>query len=548
MVWRAMTERGGDASPASGEPISSIAIGVAGGMVLVGIWSLLYGFSLAPFPPYDLADLAIRAAPGAVATRSIETLGHNAQRIAMASGTACWIALWAIATTVQRRASVGRAALVPAGVAIGATVLGSWSEGWPGSVRMLWIASAFGIAAAATAWITFRWHRLAADERASASPTSATPTWLDAPGDASRRALVRQIAGVTLLAGVGGGLLGSVLRRSEIAQPVTAAGLPLDVARTLAPATPQSVESATELDDAFPAPAGVRPRTTPVGEFYVVDISTRDPRLPEMDWTLRIHGLVERELSLTWADLLAAPAVEFDGTLMCISYEHDSGLVSSTRWTGVRLRDVLQRAGIRDGVVDVICRGANGYSDSIPLTAALDENTVLAYAMDGRTLPTRHGFPCRLYVPGLYGEKNVKWLQEIELSGDDYLGYWQERGWTDIATVQTMSAIDTPRGEVVPASGGLLPVGGIAFAGTRGISSVQVQIDDGSWQPAELEPYDPHLVWQRWRMEWTPEAGRHRLSVRATDGDGNPQVESQRDPHPDGMTGLHQVVVQVRSP
>jgi hypothetical protein len=298
------------------------------------------------------------------------------------------------------------------------------------------------------------------------------------------------------------------------------------------------------LPDTFVAPAGVRSRVTSNDEFYVVDISTRNPRLSELSWALRIHGLVEREQLISWPELLALPSVELDGTLMCISYEHDNGLISTTRWTGVRLRDVLERAGVVDGTFDLICRGSNGYSDSIPLAKALEPTTLLAYGMNGTTLPRSHGFPCRLYVPGLYGEKNVKWLQEIELSASDYLGYWQERGWTDIAVINIVSIIDMPRGTVLIDTD-TVPIGGIAFAGNRGVGAVQVRIDDGDWRDAALEDNDPPLIWQRWRLDWQPDRGNHRISVRAIDGDGVPQVETERPPHPDGMTGLHTVSVDI---
>jgi DMSO/TMAO reductase YedYZ molybdopterin-dependent catalytic subunit len=230
---------------------------------------------------------------------------------------------------------------------------------------------------------------------------------------------------------------------------------------------------------------------------------------------------------------------------MCISFTYGSDLISTTRWTGVRLRDVLQRAGIKDGVVDLVCRGAGGYSDSIPLAKALEPTTLLVYGMNGDALPQQHGFPCRLYVANLYGEKNVKWLQEIELVDSDYLGFWQERGWSDTATEHVLSFIDTPHGKATPDADGNVPVAGISFAGARGISTVEVQVDDGEWQPATVEPYDPALIWQRWRFDWKPTPGNYHLTVRATDSAGMLQIEEQTDPHPDGMTGYNTVRIQI---
>ena len=374
-----------------------------------------------------------------------------------------------------------------------------------------------------------------------------TSSWLDGPGDFQRRELVRQIGIVTLAVGVGAPVIGRLLRAAGgTVNAATSAGLPLaDVrASVVSPVPLPPTQPADEWVDDFAAPTGVRPRVTMNDDFYVVDISTRDPNLDELGWALRVHGLVERELLISWQNLLSFPSVELDGTLMCISYEYDNGLISSTRWTGVRLRDVLEQAGVVDGTVDLICRGTNGYSDSIPLVKAMEPTTLLAYGMNGTTLPQSHGFPCRLYVPGLYGEKHVKWLQEIELSSQDYRGFWQERGWTDTAIVNTTAIIDSPSGTVVR-DGTETPIGGIAFAGDRGILSVQVQIDGGEWREAVVENNEPPLFWQRWRYDWRPEPGRYRISVRAIDGEGHPQIETAQPPHPNGMTGLHRVTVKI---
>jgi DMSO/TMAO reductase YedYZ molybdopterin-dependent catalytic subunit len=391
--------------------------------------------------------------------------------------------------------------------------------------------------------LAFWLGRLAEATREATSPAS---SWLDHPGDYQRRLMLRQITLVAIAAGAGGPIVGRLLGSVGSADAETSQSVPLADARAAfaSPVALAAPRPAAPLPDAFSAPAGVRPRVTSNAEFYVVDISTRDPNLEELSWSLRIHGLVDREVLIGWPDLLSMPSVELDGTLMCISYEHDNGLISTTRWTGVPLRDVLEKTGIGPDTLDLICRGSNGYSDSIPLSKALEPTTLLVYGMNGTTLPRSHGFPCRLYVPGLYGEKNVKWLQEIELVDYDYRGFWQERGWTDIAVVNTVSIIDTPRGTVLLQEE-IVPIGGIAFAGDRGIAAVQVRIDDGDWQDTQLEANDPSLIWQRWRFDWRPVPGSYRVSVRAIDVAGNVQVETERPPHPDGMTGLHTVEVDI---
>ncbi|HYI15766.1 MAG TPA: molybdopterin-dependent oxidoreductase [Thermomicrobiales bacterium] len=523
----------------------SALVGMAAGAVVIAAWWVLYSVGVLTFPPFDLGDYIIRHSPGEFATWAIETLGSRAQRAALTGGLLAWMAAWALLGLAVGRVYPARPALLaPIAMLPFAFSLGWWSEAGLGTEQAIWFVLAFGLTLLGGGVLLALWlGRLADATREANSPAS---DWLDHPGDYQRRALLRQIALVALATGVGGPVIGRWLGSVRSAEAETSQSVPLTNARAAfgSPVAVPTSLPAVALPDAFVAPAGVRPRTTSNDEFYVVDISTRDPNLEELSWSLRVHGLVDRELFITWLDLLSMPSVELDGTLMCISYEHDNGLISSTRWTGVPLRDVLERAGIGATTLDLACRGANGYSDSIPLAKALEPTTLLVYGMNGTTLPRSHGFPCRLYAPGLYGEKQVKWLQEIELVDYDYRGFWQERGWTDTAIVNTVSIIDTPRGTVLREDD-IVPVAGIAFSGDRGIGAVQVSIDDGAWQEAVLEANDPPLIWQRWRFDWTPDLGSYHLTARAIDLDGNAQEESERPPHPDGMTGLHSVSVDV---
>jgi DMSO/TMAO reductase YedYZ molybdopterin-dependent catalytic subunit len=520
-------------------------LGMAAGMAAIALWWLLYRLDLSPFAPFDLGDYLIWRSPGGFATWSIETLGSMAQDAALVGGVLAWLIVWApIGVLVDRFRERSLVWLAPMPLLPAAIALGWWAEDWSGFGDAVGPVFVYALTLAGAGALLQRWLQRVADiEQQTALPDE---NWLDQPGNYERRALMRQVGLIVLAAGVGAPVIGRLFGELGTSGPTTAQQMPLNAALA-AYGTPETFPTpapADPLPDQFVASPGTRPRVTDNDEFYVVDISTRDPALYEGSWSLRIHGLVEQEVVLTWPELLALPSIELDGTLMCISYEHDNGLISTTRWTGVRLRDVLAMAGIGAGTVDLICRGDNGYSDSIPLANALEPTTLLAYGMNGTTLPREHGFPCRLYVPGLYGEKNVKWLQEIELSDQDYLGFWQERGWTDIAIVNTVSIIDTPRGDVLRDTGSV-PVGGIAFAGDRGISRVQLRIDDGEWFDAELEPNEPPLIWQRWRYDWQPAFGSYRLTVRAIDDDGIPQDENERPPHPDGMTGLHVVSVDV---
>jgi DMSO/TMAO reductase YedYZ molybdopterin-dependent catalytic subunit len=528
-------------------------VGAASACTMLGGWLLLYGLRIGPFPPLDLADLVIRYAPGGVATWAIETLEHRSQPIIVMSVVLAFIGFWSMGgMLIQRRPSLS------SGIAFGflqapvviAMVHASEERGVAG---LIWAALVLGGTLAAAGAAAGRWiQRLSKDSDERERTSAASTDWMTQMGTSTRRDLLRGILLTTTILGGGGSLLGILLRRAGVNEPSTAENMPLEDVRSRATSiglpnltTPGPVARAGPLVEQMSFPSDVRSRITSNREFYVVDISIRKPVIPESDWRLRVHGLVNRELSITYADLLAEPAVEIHGTLMCISYTHDNDLMSSTLWTGVPLYRVLERAGVMDGVVDLICRGPGGYSDSIRLDDALARNTILAYGMNGVTLPREHGFPCRLYVPGLYGEKNVKWLEEIELVDYDYKGYWQERGWTDIAHINTMSAIDTSRGTSRGSHQAGVPVGGIAFAGTRGIRTVDVRVDDGDWQRAEVESYDPDLLWQRWRFEWQPARGPHTLTVRCVDGDGVTQTSEERTPHPDGMTGHHTIEVVV---
>lgn len=534
--------------PTQAPLIPSMILGVLALASALGLWWIGYGAGFAPFPPFDLADQLIRLAPGDVATWAIANLQFNARPLAMAGGIVLILAYGLLAGVILRqwpRSMTG--ALIGAVSSIPCVAIAFANDQASGPLTAIGLLFWFGATLALplalaghrieALWISLREQERGAD--------SGVP-----PSHTRRDLLVRSVASAAAF-GFGGWTLGTLLRSAGLGGVETADSVALAEVR-------EEIQGATDGTMTFPTPVatqageldsdvpdGVRPRNTPNDEFYVLDINTRKPAISELGWLLKVHGLVERPLELTYADLLGMPAVEMDGTLMCISYTHGNNLISSTRWTGVPLRDVLQQAGIGDGTFDVVLRGEGGYSDSIPIAKALESHTLLAYGMNGVSLPRDHGFPCRLFVPDIYGEKNVKWLQEIELVDHDYKGYWQDRGWSDDAQVRTMSAIDVPVGEVERDPAGIVQVGGIAFAGARGINKVEIRVDEGEWLPVEVEAYKPDLVWQRWWYDWPVDPGSYLLSVRATDGTGMLQDAEERSPYPDGMTGLHRVRARV---
>lgn len=531
--------------------LPAVLLGVAAALSALGLWWFGYEAGFAPFPPFDLADEVIRLTPGDVAVWAIANLQFNAGRLALLGGLLAWIAAGALFGLLLRQAPGARTGAL-AGLAVVPLCLLLAYTNEQASGRAAGIGLGFWFACTLLVPFALAGHwveRLTIDERERATTDG---PWLEVAGDQARRDVLKQATGGVLVLGLGGWFAGLLARDSGIGGVETSDGVALASARdslevgteTSEEPLPTPVPAVDDLPE-FTAPAGVRARNTPNEDFYTVDISTRDPAISEKSWTLLVRGMVEQQLAITYRDLLSMPAVEMDGTLMCISFTYDNDLISSTRWTGVPLRDVLQMAGIADGAVELVLKGGGGYSDSISIEQALDARTLLAYGMNGETLPRGHGFPCRLYVPNIYGEKNVKWLEEIELVDYDYHGYWQERGWSDAAVINTISVIDTPRGEVTPNERGIVEVGGIAFAGSRGVKSVRLMVDGGDWVEATLEPYVPELVWQRWFYEWPAEPGEYTLSVQAIDGTDAAQETAERDPYPDGMTGLHEVQVRV---
>jgi len=334
---------------------------------------------------------------------------------------------------------------------------------------------------------------------------------------------------------------------------VLSRGLLLVVAATAGAAAARWVVTAGDRARIFAQSlfAGIKdlpPEITPNDRFYVVSKNPPgfDPDLDANRWSLEVTGLVARPLKLTYDQIRQFPAVEQFQTLECISNEVGGDLISNARWKGARLRDVLQQAG-GPGVkaVKVAFRCADGYTESIPIADALNPTTLLAYEMNGERLPPRHGFPVRLLVPGLFGMKNPKWITRIEVVDYDFQGYWERSGWSDEAVVKTMSKFTTlPR----TAAPGEVPLGGVAYAGDRGVRDVEVSTDGGkTWQKAEVKPALGPFTWVLWAAIWTPTGpGEYTLKVRARDGGGVVQTAREAPTLPDGASGYHTLRVRVR--
>lgn len=357
----------------------------------------------------------------------------------------------------------------------------------------------------------------------------------------SRRALLRNA-----LVALGGSIVGIAAVRwviDTLTPPEVPATLSGEVARTNA-----ALLSASSLVEAIELGIpGLSPEITPNDKFYVVSKNVfRDPSVQEAAWRLEIKGLVERPVTLTYQAIKALPASNQFFTLQCISNEVGGELIGNADWRGVQLGDLLRRAGARPSAVDVILRAADDYADSIPVEKALQAGTMLVYEMNGQVLPKEHGFPVRLIVPDIYGMKNVKWVTSIEVVEYDYKGYWQTRGWSDTATVNTTARIDVPKNGSFLRSGANF-IGGIAHAGQRAVEGVEVSLDGGrSWEPAGVKAALGPNAWTLWLYRWDAPAIEpgQKLMARATDGTGAVQSATVRETLPDGASGYHAIVVR----
>ena len=347
-----------------------------------------------------------------------------------------------------------------------------------------------------------------------------------------RRGFVLTAAGVLAVSGTAGALgrwLPSVLEG-----PGSRESLPLPAAQDPLPKLPKGV------DLRVPGLAGF---TTPNDGFYRIDTALTVPRLDSTQWRLRVHGMVERPFELDMDELLSLPLQEADITLTCVSNEVGGDLAGNSRWLGFPLAELLRRAGVRPGADQILSTSQDGWTCGTPTEAVMDgRDALLAVGMGGEPLPHRHGFPARMVVPGLYGFVSAtKWVTDIKLTRfADEQAYWAQRDWGVRAPIKTMSRVDVPAplGRV---ESGEVTLAGVAWAQTRGIDAVEVRMDDGHWQEAELARVPGLDTWVQWITEADLDPGMHSVEVRATDGTGFTQPAERVAPLPDGATGRHRI-------
>ena len=295
------------------------------------------------------------------------------------------------------------------------------------------------------------------------------------------------------------------------------------------------------------AVAGQSPFVTANSDFYRIDTALVVPQVDPTTWSLKIHGKVDKPITLTYAQLLARPMIERYITLACVSNEVGGNLISNALFLGAPLKDLLDEAGVHSDADQIVGRSVDGFTAGSPTSVLLDgRDAMLAIGMNGEPLPVEHGFPVRVVVPGLYGYVSAtKWITELEATTfSAFDAYWVPRGWSAMGPIKTESRIDTPSDGGNKHSGNVV-IAGVAWAQHRGISKVEVQVDNGPWQVASLDAVPSTDTWRQWKLTWNATAGSHQLQVRATDNSGATQTDTIADVAPNGASGYHRINVTI---
>ncbi|HEX6247005.1 MAG TPA: molybdopterin-dependent oxidoreductase, partial [Nocardioidaceae bacterium] len=494
-------------APRSLHALAGLVAGLAGVAVSHAVTMLL---TVRATPLLAVAEAIIEITPGPVAEPLIRLTGQYDKTVLVVGVALGFLALSAWAGVLTRRGQgPALAVFLALGVVAAAAV---WTR--PG-------ATAFDLLPVIAGTVTWVVVLPLLVDRLVALHSDAD----EVPQPARRRFLLTAglVAGLAVVAGVAGQVAGASRRSVTTTRRL----LRLPVQRGTAP---EGADLEVE---------GVAPWRTPNAVFYRIDTALVVPTVDPGDWRLRVHGRVERELVLTYDDLLARELTEDWVTLCCVSNEVGGGLIGNAWWSGVRIADVLAEAGVLPGADAVLQTSDDGWTCGTPLAALTDDrNALLAVAMNGEPLPLEHGFPVRMVVPGLYGFVSAtKWLVDLEVSRfADFTAYWTSRGWAEEAPVKTQSRIDVPRpgGEV---AAGTVRVGGSAWAQHTGIERVEYRLDGQPWAEADLGRVPNADTWVQWAASVEVPPGEHTLAVRATDRSGATQTAARSGVLPDGATG-----------
>ena len=572
-------------------PFSAIAAGVVAAGAALGLSEILSGLSREiPSLVVSVAEEIVDITPGFIARWSIDTLG-SAQKPALVWGiVVVSILLGAVLGWPSRK----RWWVMPAGLVVFA-VVGGWAAarnplssdglGWMSGL----LSGAFGIVVFLSLYVLAMGGLPASD---ADEPDVERRVPMVGRGRFNDRRRFVGAVGIMAGASLAGGLLGRWLRRRDTVEgaregvaealqgrtiatptarstprPTESAPEPTTSADGTATATPEAAgadptaeatpEAATEPTPSVTAEpvgepnfdyiAGIAPLITPNEDFYLIDTALSYPQIDPADWSLRIHGMVDREVEIGFEELLDLGLVREQVTLSCVSNRVGGRLVGNAEWVGVPLATVLDQAGVQPGATQIVGRSVDRWTAGFPTEVALDGRiAMVAVQMNGEPLPISHGFPARLVVAGLYGYVSAtKWLSDIELTTwEAFDGYWIPRGWSKEGPIKTQSRIDVPRRDSV-IDPGPTAIAGVAWAPSRAIEKVEVQVDDEDWVEAELSRETTINSWRQWMVSWNATPGEHQVRVRATDGTGTTQTSEIRKPAPDGATGWH--TIQVRA-
>jgi DMSO/TMAO reductase YedYZ molybdopterin-dependent catalytic subunit len=521
---------------------------MVGALLTMALIIVFYaGWRLAdlPFIPFDVFDWTTRVLPGALIEFVISTMVATIRGLHLGStsivakiieqtmgivglfitGVIVGVVFFGVLRAMRGRYAYATGFLLGLITAIPAMLISSFlgkTAIAPPMVSALWILFIFASWGMAFGWAYLRLEAVSEPvERGSAIEPSVQRV--------NRRQFLIRLAGYTATITVSGAMVGLLSERHSRMKVESL--MPWSATHVL-----------PNADAAIKPVPGTRPEYTPLERHYRIDINTTPPKIDGTMWRLKIGGIVEKPLSFTLDDLQRyAPMHQFV-TVSCISNPVDGDLISTTRWTGVSLKSLLPNLGLKRNTTHLKISSTDGFWETLPLeTIVADERVMLAYAWDGLPLPEDHGFPLRVYIPDVHGMKQPKWIESIEAMDHWEPGYWVVRGWDNVAKMKATSVIDTIAVDMTIISADqrkLVPIGGIAHAGARGISKVEMRVDDGPWQEATIRTPLSQTTWVIWRYDWPFQPGKHAFTVRCYDGSSTPQIVQAMPPAPSGASGL----------
>jgi len=518
---------------------------------LIGVMYLAAQVAGLPFVPFDLFDWLTRVLPGPLITFGIDLMidtmlwlgasvadtAKTAEQIMavlqfFVGGVIAGAIFFGVVTARKIKSDFIAGIVIAAlfGMPFITLSLAVGQSTVPPLLQILWLALLF------LAWglaLSLAYRRLTPVEPEATAGTDETRS----VERMNRRQFLVRLGAASAVITVAGAGVGAVLARTEQRRQEQA----LEDSAAHQAETGDALSFPNANDPVMTAP-GTRPEYTPIKDHYQVFIRTEPTEIDGAGWVLPITGMVDNPLMLTLDDIKDKyEARDQYVTISCISGRVGTSLIGTTQWTGVSLQKVLAEVQVRPEARYLHINSGDGFYETVDLDLiAADERIMLCYAWDGHDLPVGHGFPLRIWIPDRYGMKQPKWITGIEVTDEYKEGYWVERNWDEVAQVKTTSVIDTVAVNAVIENGEqkLVPVGGIAFSGDRGISQVEVRVDGGDWQEAKLRSPLSETTWVIWRYDWPFAEGEHTFEVRCAEGDGTPQIEETHANRPSGATGI----------